>query len=219
MPSFQWNDLTSLDIDLSLFRPVYAPKDFLDILAQVQSPNMVVNNGTGGSATNPSVNGGGGSNNSLASSGKDGKKVEHFCGGTSGFARPSGMITVPLNVATLSHLREKFSELARAEPHLGLDPGAPSLEDPASTLELERFNLGRKVLAANHAPLSQEFLKKGAPHSLRGKLWSQVLGCGSGGEEGMVGSGGGAGPSGITAKESEYYQSLQVMDLLSSKFA
>ena len=110
-----------------------------------------------------------------------------------------------------NHLREKFSELARAEPHLGLDPGAPSLEDPASTLELERFNLGRKVLAANHAPLSQEFLKKGAPHSLRGKLWSQVLGCGSGGEEGMVGSGGGAGPSGITAKESEYYQSLQVI--------
>ena len=155
MPSFQWNDLTSLDIDLSLFRPVYAPKDFLDILAQVQSPNMVVNNGTaGGSAINPSGNGGGGSNNSLASSGKDGKKVEHFCAGTSGFARSSGMITVPLNVATLSHLREKFSELARAEPHLGLDPSAPSLEDPASTLELERFNLGRKVLAGKHTIFS-----------------------------------------------------------------
>ena len=43
----------------------------------------------------------------------------------------------------------------------GLDPAAPSVEDPTSTLEMERFNLGRKVLAANHAPLSQEFLKKG----------------------------------------------------------
>ena len=60
-----------------------------------------------------------------------------------------------------SDLREKFSELARAEPHLGLDPQAPSLEDPSSTLENERFALGRKVLAANHAPMSQEFLKKG----------------------------------------------------------
>ena len=58
-------------------------------------------------------------------------------------------------------MREKFSELARAEPHLGLDPQAPSLEDPSSTLENERFALGRKVLAANHAPMSQEFLKKG----------------------------------------------------------
>ena len=61
-----------------------------------------------------------------------------------------------------SDLREKFSELARAEPHLGLDPQAPSLEDTSSTLESERFALGRKVLAANHAPMSQEYLKKGS---------------------------------------------------------
>ena len=52
-----------------------------------------------------------------------------------------------------------------------------SLEDPTITLEMERYNLGQKVLVANHAPLSQEFLKRGSPHSLRGKLWGQVLGC------------------------------------------
>ena len=51
-----------------------------------------------------------------------------------------------------------------------------SLEDPTITLEMERYNLGQKVLVANHAPLSQEFLKRGSPHSLRGKLWAQVLG-------------------------------------------
>ena len=31
----KWNELSTLDIDLSLFRPVYAPKDFLEILSQV----------------------------------------------------------------------------------------------------------------------------------------------------------------------------------------
>ena len=32
------------------------------------------------------------------------------------------------------------------------------------------------MISTNHAPLSQEFLKRGSPHSLRGRLWSQVLG-------------------------------------------
>jgi hypothetical protein len=59
---------------------------------------------------------------------------------------------------------------------LGVNPKMASLEDPTITLEMERYNLGQKVILANHAPLSQEFLKRGSPHSLRGKLWAQVLG-------------------------------------------
>ena len=90
--------------------------------------------------------------------------------------RPWKLINVPLAVPNMNALREKFSELTRAEPHLGLNPQAPSLEDPSMTLEAERYALGLKVLTANHAPLSQEFLKKGCPHSLRGKIWAQVLG-------------------------------------------
>ena len=84
---------------------------------------------------------------------------------------------MPMATPSLNLLREKFSELTRAEPHLGLNPRAPSLEDPSITLEAERYTLGLKVLTANHAPLSQEYLKKGCPHSLRGKIWAQVLGC------------------------------------------
>ena len=45
-------------------------------------------------------------------------------------------------------------------------------------------------MSANHAPLSQEFLKKGCPHSLRGKIWAQVLGCD------------------ITEKDAEYHKGL-----------
>ena len=32
------------------------------------------------------------------------------------------------------------------------------------------------VIAANHAPLSQEYAKKGCPVSLRAELWCQILG-------------------------------------------
>ena len=38
------------------------------------------------------------------------------------------LITVPMATPSLNTLREKFSELTRAEPHLGLNPRAPSLE-------------------------------------------------------------------------------------------
>lgn len=33
-----------------------------------------------------------------------------------------------------------------------------------------------KVLSSKHAPTAQEFLKKGCPKSIRGRIWSQVLG-------------------------------------------
>lgn len=32
------------------------------------------------------------------------------------------------------------------------------------------------VLASNHAPVAQEFLKRGCPRSLRGRMWAQVMG-------------------------------------------
>lgn len=32
------------------------------------------------------------------------------------------------------------------------------------------------MLENQHAPVCQEFLKLGAPRSLRGRLWSQILG-------------------------------------------
>jgi len=32
------------------------------------------------------------------------------------------------------------------------------------------------VLTSNHAPVAQEFLKRGCPRSLRGRIWSQVMG-------------------------------------------
>ena len=46
---------------------------------------------------------------------------------------------------TLDQLRDKMSEMASHEPHLGLDPTSASTEDPSISLETERFLLGQKV--------------------------------------------------------------------------
>ena len=81
---------------------------------------------------------------------------------------------VPLKTASLDDLIERFAELSRADPHLGVNPGAPSGDDPSLTLEQERYQLGVKVLDMDHAPLSQEYLKRGCPHSIRGSVWAQV---------------------------------------------
>ena len=132
--------MSNLDLDLSLFRPVYSPKDFLEVLAQLHSPN-------------------------------------HVPQGISQGGKPFGLIQIPLKTAALEDLIERFSELSRAEPHIGVSPGAPSGDDPSLSLEQERYQLGMKVLDMDHAPLSQEFLKRGCPHSLRGCVYAQVLGC------------------------------------------
>ena len=81
---------------------------------------------------------------------------------------------MPLKTASLDELIERLAELSRAEPHLGVSPGAPSGDDPGLSLEQERYQLGVKVLDMDHAPLSQEYLKRGCPHSLRGCVWAQV---------------------------------------------
>lgn len=119
---------------------MYSPKDFLEVLAQLHSPN-------------------------------------HVPHGISQVGKPFGLIQIPLKTASLEDLIERFSELSRAEPHIGVSPGAPSGDDPSLTLEQERYQLGMKVLDMDHAPLSQEFLKRGCPHSLRGCVYAQVLGC------------------------------------------
>ena len=80
----------------------------------------------------------------------------HVPHGISQIGKPFGLIQIPLKTASLDDLIERFAELSRAEPHIGVSPGAPSGDDPSLTLEQERYQLGLKVLDMDHAPLSQE---------------------------------------------------------------
>lgn len=70
--------------------------------------------------------------------------------------------------------RETYMELSEGVALLGVNGNIPSAGN-FPNLEAERTHLGEKVLMTNHAPIAQEFLKRGSPRALRGRLWSLVL--------------------------------------------
>lgn len=71
--------------------------------------------------------------------------------------------------------RKLYPEFTRGEPLLGVNPHIVTSQNYVS-LESERLALGEKVLHMNHAPIAQEYLKKGCPRCYRAKLWSLILG-------------------------------------------
>ncbi|XP_015123054.1 TBC1 domain family member 19 [Diachasma alloeum] len=131
----KWNELSTYDIDLSQYRPLYAPKDFLEVLFSVRDPAF--------------------------------KKQP---------SEPNWEFShIQIRVKQLAQLRETYAELSQGVALLGVNGEMPAAGN-FPNLEAERTVLGEKVLSLNHAPIAQEFLKRGAPRALRGQLWSLVLG-------------------------------------------
>ncbi|KAH0956512.1 hypothetical protein HN011_001847 [Eciton burchellii] len=131
----KWNELSIYDIDLSQYRPLYAPKDFLDVLFSIRDPSFK-------------------------------KQPDELNWDFS---------HIQIDVKTLTQLRQVYRELAQGIPLLGINPDMPAAQN-FPNLEAERTHIGEKVLSSNHAPIAQEFLKRGSPRALRGRLWSLVLG-------------------------------------------
>ncbi|XP_015514833.1 TBC1 domain family member 19 isoform X1 [Neodiprion pinetum] len=131
----KWDELSTYDIDLSQYRPLYAPKDFLEVLFMVRDPSF------------------------KKQPGEPNWEFSH----------------IQIRVKTLSQLRAMYPELSHGVPLLGVNPHMTAMGNYLN-LEAERTALGERVLASNHAPIAQEFLKRGAPRAIRGKLWSLVLG-------------------------------------------
>ncbi|KAH0550622.1 TBC1 domain family member 19 [Cotesia glomerata] len=131
----KWNELSTFDIDLSSYRPLYAPKDFLEVLFSVHDP-----------AVKKQIN-------------EPKWEFSH----------------IQIQVKTLEQLRTTYAELAQGVALLGVNNDMPAARKFVN-LEAERTDFGEKVLSSNHAPIAQEFLKRGAPRALRGRLWSLVLG-------------------------------------------
>ncbi|XP_014219332.1 TBC1 domain family member 19 [Copidosoma floridanum] len=150
----KWNELSTCDIDLSQYRPLYAPKDFLEVLFSVRDPAF--------------------------------KKQPNELNWE--FSH----IQIP--VKTLAQLRDVYTELSEGVALLGVNGNIPSCSNYPN-FEAERTHLGEKVLQSNHAPIAQEFLKRGSPRELRGRLWSLVLG------------------SVVKENDVEYYQELKGMVL------
>ncbi|KAF5294999.1 hypothetical protein FQA39_LY13309 [Lamprigera yunnana] len=131
----KWGELSNYDIDVSKYRPVYSPKDFLEVLLNLKGP---------------------------AYKHKPEEPTWEFC-------------HIPIKVKDLTELRALFSELSHGEPVLGMN-SAKYLPSSYATFEAERLELGERVIESNHAPVAQEYLKKGCPPSLRPKMWKLVLG-------------------------------------------
>ncbi|XP_019697461.1 TBC1 domain family member 19 isoform X2 [Harpegnathos saltator] len=162
----KWNELSTYDIDLSQYRPLYAPKDFLDVLFSIRDPSFkkqpceisfykrelvfvwikiyLLNIFT-----------------ILLLSFRDELNWD--------FSH------IQISVKTLTQLRRMYSELAQGVLLLGVNTDMPATEN-FPNLEAERTYIGEKVLNLNQAPIAQEFLKRGSPRSLRGRIWSFVLG-------------------------------------------
>lgn len=133
----RWTELGVDGPDLSQIRPVYAPKDFLDVVIGMQNPNCTSTGNIGSSDY------------------------------------PWGLVHVSMKVKSLNELRLQYSELAITQCQTGID----DLQDvPPELFDTDRTRLGKKVLAAKHAPISREFSKKGCPVSMRAELWCHMLG-------------------------------------------
>ncbi|CAG9792200.1 unnamed protein product [Diatraea saccharalis] len=176
----KWNELSTYNLDLSKYRPVYAPKDFLEVLLTlsgyvpytrefarrfsttigVMSIREIMFMFVGSTLIEPDESELDVLPKALL---KDEPKWE--------FAH------LPLQVKTLDQLRAVFLEWSSGEPLLGVNANMPSSVPGFTTLEAERIGLGERVSALGYAPVIQEYLKKGSPQCLRAKLWSQVLGA------------------------------------------
>ncbi|XP_015593518.1 TBC1 domain family member 19 isoform X2 [Cephus cinctus] len=160
----KWNELSTYDIDLSQYRPLYAPKDFLDVLFAVRDPTYRKQPGEPGWEF-----------------GHIQIRVKTLMQLVKPFKANlfhSLIIThvsISFKFSLFKKQRSFYAELSQGVPLLGVNPSMIVLGN-YSNLEVERTHLGEKVLASNHAPIAQEFLKRGSPRELRGRLWSLVLG-------------------------------------------
>lgn len=68
-----------------------------------------------------------------------------------------------------------YSELSHGEPLMGMGVSSYMANRYAS-FENERITLGEKIIQYNHAPVAQEYLKRGCPPCLRAKMWTLVMG-------------------------------------------
>ncbi|XP_030383303.1 TBC1 domain family member 19 [Scaptodrosophila lebanonensis] len=119
----KWNELSSYNMDLANYRPVYAPKDLLDVFLSLKGP---------------------------AKSGENTDQIPKW-----------EFSHIALPVKNLFELRTHFADLLRSDNYMGVS-------DPKVQCQ--------RILEAKHAPLCQQFLKKGCtPAPYRGALWASVL--------------------------------------------
>ncbi|XP_077975364.1 TBC1 domain family member 19-like [Styela clava] len=142
----KWNEMGTDEPDLSHFRPVYAPKDFLEVIASLQNSNF--------NAT------------SLA---KDSSTPEQ----SKSMNTLSGLIQIPLEVSSIAKLGKKYSELNPKISQNGVDDCTEVLTQLFSA---DRQKVAKKVLDDKQSSVAQYFLRQGSPNGSRADIWQLALG-------------------------------------------
>ncbi|XP_077632710.1 TBC1 domain family member 19 isoform X3 [Crocuta crocuta] len=182
----KWNEMGTDEPDLSLFRPVYAPKDFLEVLINLRNPNY--ENGDSLSFRThlgliqvplkvkdiPEL-----SRRGIWLELELGSVVQYYyrapllhvtqhCAkywGTNTWKRPSLCLFSELQ-------KEFFVELGLTTGQLGIDD---SNQVPPELFENEHVRIGQKVLAEQDSAAAQQYIRQGSPTALRAELWALIL--------------------------------------------
>ncbi|KAK0146680.1 TBC1 domain family member 19 [Merluccius polli] len=144
----KWNEMSTDEPDLSQFRPVYAPKDFLEVLVGLRNPNH-------DSSEQASTR----SHWGLIQVPLSVKDVGQM-------VRTQGPQTV--NVST----REMYCELGLTTGQLGIDDQANLHPD---LFESEHVDVGKKVVLHQDSAAAQQYSRQGCPMGLRADLWALIL--------------------------------------------
>lgn len=144
----KWNEMGTDEPDLNLFRPVYAPKDFLE---GKQRGNREAN-----SLLQVLIN----------------LRNPNYDTDQTNFRAQLGLIQVPLKIKDIPELREFFGELNLNTGQLGVDDSTPV---PPELFENEHLRIGKKILEENDSAAAQQYVRQGCPTALRGELWSLIL--------------------------------------------
>lgn len=142
----KWNEMGTDEPDLSHFRPVYAPKDFLEVIVSLQNDNY-----------------------NAASVGKDGVGPEVLRTKSSLL----GLIQIPLEIPPLNEFQKIFKELNPKLSQNGVDDSPDCFSQNFAT---ERERMAKKVIDEKQSAVAQYFLRRGCPTGNRGEIWQLALG-------------------------------------------
>ncbi|ODN04165.1 TBC1 domain family member 19 [Orchesella cincta] len=145
-----WSEFSQWEIDLSRCKPVYSPKDFLDCILQIVSPNYQLNG------------------------------IKRLLLLFSFDLLHQVVVTVQalFRKCLFGDLTTGDPHFGLNRCNEGeLDPnGSYSRNGAPKLIYAQRVRLAETIINRGLAPVAQEFLKKGCPPSLRSKIWQLILG-------------------------------------------
>nr|XP_014347960.1 PREDICTED: TBC1 domain family member 19 isoform X2 [Latimeria chalumnae] len=159
----KWNEMGTDEPDLSRFRPVYAPKDFLEVLINLRNPNYDTNDQLGFKSHLGLIQ--------VPLHVKDLLELSSFA--AMSVFLPQSHRRVYTKEWKLCQEKEAFAELSLNIGQLGIDDATHVFS--VEVFESEHVRIGKKVLAEQDSAAAQQYIRQGCPTGLRADLWALIL--------------------------------------------